>query len=372
MSTQHPHTQYLQLHSLFTSNLFEKIRHACCVFLCLWSSVAYPCTSMVFDLNGQTYFAKTYDWDKEYGYLYTNKRGVQKSTLKALPTDVELEWVSKYGSITFNQYGRELPNSGMNEAGLVVEVMVLQDQAFPLPAQKASLNESQWVQYILDTSATLEEAKIQAQKVRISKILIPLHYMVCDRLGECGVFEHVGRQMQVYQNEQLPHRTLTNSRYAESLSYLQGFAGFGGRRPLPVSSLNSLDRFVNATAHAKAQSTERDPSQFGFSGLLKVTGSTTQWQMVYEPSNLRFHYFTKSSKSIKTLEIDSRHDFSCATEVMSLPIINAYEGDVREEFSQYSSSANTEMVRKSLGGKIPESLLQRVIGLPASTKCVQP
>ena len=32
-------------------------------------------------------------------------------------------WVSKYGSVTFNQYGRELPTGGMNEAGLVVETI---------------------------------------------------------------------------------------------------------------------------------------------------------------------------------------------------------------------------------------------------------
>jgi choloylglycine hydrolase len=30
-----------------------------------------------------------------------------------------ISWISKYGSITFNQYGREFPTGGMNEKGLV-------------------------------------------------------------------------------------------------------------------------------------------------------------------------------------------------------------------------------------------------------------
>ena len=42
-------------------------------------------------------------------------------------------WTAQYGSITFNQYGRELPTGGINEAGLVVESMALSEARYPEP-----------------------------------------------------------------------------------------------------------------------------------------------------------------------------------------------------------------------------------------------
>ena len=39
----------------------------------------------------------------------------------------------KYGAIFFNQFGREFPMGGMNEAGLVVELMWLDETVFPSP-----------------------------------------------------------------------------------------------------------------------------------------------------------------------------------------------------------------------------------------------
>jgi choloylglycine hydrolase len=43
-----------------------------------------------------------------------------------LPTPGEkpLTWVATYGSVSFNQNGRELPCGGINEAGLVIEQMM--------------------------------------------------------------------------------------------------------------------------------------------------------------------------------------------------------------------------------------------------------
>lgn len=34
-----------------------------------------------------------------------------------------LGWTSRYASVTFNQWGREFPMDGMNEAGLVVALV---------------------------------------------------------------------------------------------------------------------------------------------------------------------------------------------------------------------------------------------------------
>ena len=42
-------------------------------------------------------------------------------------------WTSKFGSVTFNQYGKDNPMGGVNERGLVIEVMELQWRQEGLP-----------------------------------------------------------------------------------------------------------------------------------------------------------------------------------------------------------------------------------------------
>ena len=65
-------------------------------------------------------FGRNYDWVTGEGIVSTNLRGLQKTSLQ-MGDGSALNWVSNYGSITFNQYGKEFPTGGMNEKGLVVE-----------------------------------------------------------------------------------------------------------------------------------------------------------------------------------------------------------------------------------------------------------
>ena len=42
-----------------------------------------------------------------------------------------ISWTSKFGNVTFNQYGKEFPTGGMNENGLVIELMWLNEARYP-------------------------------------------------------------------------------------------------------------------------------------------------------------------------------------------------------------------------------------------------
>ena len=88
----------------------------------LWSSSSSACTTACLSGARGPLIAKSYDWHSNEGLVFINKAGVQKS---AFLVDVgpAATWTSKYASVTFNQYGREMPN-GMNTAGLVVEHVV--------------------------------------------------------------------------------------------------------------------------------------------------------------------------------------------------------------------------------------------------------
>src|ERR1051325_6901014 len=89
---------------LYMRNLFI-------VFLIILATNANACTTFCIG----SLFGKNYDWSIGNGFLIVNPANLEKSSVSKHPA----HWTSKFGSITFNQYGREFPHGGMNQAGLV-------------------------------------------------------------------------------------------------------------------------------------------------------------------------------------------------------------------------------------------------------------
>ena len=95
-------------------------------------------------------------------------------------------WISRYGSISFNQNGREFPYGGMNQAGLVIEQMMHENEDAKYPAldDRFGLAELQWIQYQLDVSASVADVIASDRTVRISFTSVaPLHFLAADAGG---------------------------------------------------------------------------------------------------------------------------------------------------------------------------------------------
>lgn len=334
------------------------------------SSKAFACSTFSFSDQGRAFVGKSYDWDKEQGVLHVNKRGVKKSALRVFPTDRPLAWTSRYGSLTLNQYGRELPNAGINEAGLVVEVMVLGGANYPAADEKLSVNESQWVQYMLDMAGSVEEVVRLAKQSRLAKILIPLHYMACDTSGSCVAVEPVGGELVITELGPRDNKVMTNDTYQSGMRYLQGFEGFGGNKPIPTSK-GSLDRFVIASDHVQQASGGlggQDGVSYGFNGIRKVASAATKWRVVYDLESRSVHFSTQSQTAVKVANMDA-FDFDCHSPVSVYDMQTDDSGNVSKKFQTYSSSGNSELVRDSLGGSVPEALLRAAESLPETTEC---
>jgi len=100
----------------------------------------YPCSSFVLK-NGKTILlGKNFDWTFDQGYIIKNIRNTTKVAYYT-HNGAPASWTSKYGSITFNQNGKEMPYGGMNEKGLVVEMLWLDDTRFNISDDKTYLNE---------------------------------------------------------------------------------------------------------------------------------------------------------------------------------------------------------------------------------------
>src|SRR5687767_15825007 len=113
--------------------------------------VAFPCTTFCMAGDGESLFGRNYDFEIGQGYVMTNARGVAKTSMAGT-----LRWTSSYASVTFNQWGREFPMDGMNEAGLVIALMWLDETVYPRD-ERPSLRVLEWIQYQLDNHRSVEE-----------------------------------------------------------------------------------------------------------------------------------------------------------------------------------------------------------------------
>ena len=134
-------------------------------------------------------YGRNFDWDIGSGFIVINKKGIVKQAF-VQPPNKPAKWISKYGSITFNQIGVDAPMGGMNEKGLVIAQMGLFESEFPKTDDKYVVGGLEWIQYQLDNSSTLSEVIENNKKIRIVFNIVPVHYFICDNLGNVGIVEY--------------------------------------------------------------------------------------------------------------------------------------------------------------------------------------
>ena len=88
------------------------------------------CTTFVIHDDTNLAFGRNFDWDISSAMVVVNKKGLYKQAF-VQPPNVAATWISKYGSITFNQIGVDSPMGGMNEKGLVIAQMALFESKYP-------------------------------------------------------------------------------------------------------------------------------------------------------------------------------------------------------------------------------------------------
>jgi choloylglycine hydrolase len=331
---------------------------------------ALPCTTFLLTEEGKPFVGKSYDYKIGHGQAIHNKRGVAKRALPLEPGVQLAEWVSKYASLTFNQYGREMPNGGINEAGLVVEIMWLTSTRTPAADKRPALNELQWIQYQLDRFATVAEVAANAPGLRVARVYGKVHYLVCDRTGACAAVEYLDGELTITDGEELIAPTLTNDTYADSRAHLQRHLGFGGKRAVPTRS-GSLARFVRASAMARG-----DRTKHGVDGVFEILesvnlGDYTRWQIAYDLDRLRVHFRTSASTAIKTVAL-SDFEPGCDHAVMVLDIDSAVAGNARSHFQPYRRDLNAALLDRSLAhvaSSLPAGAAEALAAYPEQLPC---
>lgn len=344
------------------------------IILLLFPAKGIACTTFCLQNNGDWIYGRNYDWFIEHCLIVVNKHGVEKT---ALTEDNPAQWVSKYGSITFNQYGREFPLGGMNEAGLVIECMWLKPTEYPHSDSREGLPDLQWIQYQLDNFATVDEVIAGDKIVRIAvRYATPLHFLVCDRKGRAATIEFLGGKMVVHTKDDLPATALTNNTYEYSKRLFEVFDGDEKSEAFDAADY-SLKRFVWAAQGLSNWNPKTcgSPVDYAFNILDKVSRDGTMFRIVYDAGNGRIFFRTKSNANIRFIKLDE-FDFSCKKPVKILDISTGHKEDVTALFSDYTYEANYNLISKSYSGteflkSTPEDVRKIIAKYPEGLHCVE-
>lgn len=342
--------------------------------LCLGFAVreAVSCTTFCLSQGSgesqELVFGKNYDWSIGDGLLVVNRRGVAKTALLE-PADRPASWVSRYGSVTFNQYGRELPNGGMNEAGLVVELMWLDDTVWPARDDRPALGALEWIQYQLDSFEKTADVVRAAAGMRVTSDA-EIHWLICDATGDCATIEFLEGKMVAHHGEDLPVPALANHTYQTSLDHLQRMRAAGQASQGP----GSLERFARAADLLRADGgTGRPAVRRAFEILDSVAqGSYTRWSIVYDMRAKRVHFKTRSNPAVRWFDLGA-FDFSCGAPTRILDVDKG-RGDLAKLFKPYSPKDNRRLVERAFRGTeflrgTPPGFIETVIRYPQTTSC---
>ena len=242
--------------------------------------------------------------------------------------------------MTFNQFGRDNPMTGINEKGLMVSQMWLDETRYPPADSRPAIGILEWIQYNLDRHASVAEVLADAEGVRpMSRVTI--HYLVADATGDSAAIEFLDGKLVVHRGAAMPVRALANSTYADSVAAFER-ARSKGEVPTSVSS---LDRFVRAAM--LAGQANADPIARGFEILASVAQPYfTRWSVVYDLSAREVYFRTEGNRAIRRVALAGL-DFSCGTPVKMLDVTAGGAGDVSAAFVDYSEAANRALIESA-------------------------
>jgi penicillin V acylase-like amidase (Ntn superfamily) len=310
--------------------------------LVLYAPFSFACSTFLLARDGKFVFGRNYDWVSGNGMVVVNARGVQKTSF--VPEgEKAVTWASKCGSITFNQFGKEFPHGGINEKGLVVELMWLDETTYPKADERAAMNELQWIQYQLDNFATVEEVIASNKTVRISeKEAVPLHYLVADASGNAATIEFINGQLVAHRGKDLPYPVLTNTQYSSAAEQLKAKGADA------TFADNSVNRF--ATACRMVQEFTQMPASvkpvdYAFSILDNIAqGDFTKWKIVYDITAREIHFTTTGQRKRVALK---DFDFSCNKPPLFLNLNHNVQGDAASAFAPLSFEENKRILQQS-------------------------
>jgi penicillin V acylase-like amidase (Ntn superfamily) len=333
----------------------------------------FACTGFSIKNDNRIVACFNFDFQFGAGHIYINKRNVERRRY-LLYAESPIQWISKYGSITFNIAGVNLPHDGMNEAGLVVLSMGLDDTKFPNPDNRYAIDENGWIQYQLDNSANIDEVIKNMKNIRISSRSIgDSHFLIVDSTGNSLIIEYINEEEKIYTGKNLPFPLLANDTYSNMLTYLKQQKEFGGLKEDKFRVGSSCSRFTYIAKRLR----EYNPSSeseldFAFGILNDVKQSNTQYQVIYDIANRSINYKSHNSNDVKRIRFDEIN-FDCDMPILMTDIQSSFIGDIKKDFLEYDPQrCKKELIEfnKKTFEYLPNDVLFEIADSPTRSKCI--
>ena len=323
------------------------------------AQLAEACTRFVYHgADGEVITARSMDWRVDIGTnLWAFPRGMKRSG-EAGPNSIR--WTSKYGSVIASGYDISTTD-GMNEKGLVANVLWLAESTYPkYDGKTPGLTLAAWAQYVLDNFATVNEAvdalakepfTIVTDNVPGEDRLATLHLSLSDASGDSAIIQYIDGKQVIHHSRD--YQVMTNSPiFEKQLAMEEYWKQIGGTVFLPGTNRAS-DRFARASFYVNAIPKSEKPNEaiasvfsvirnvsvpFGISTPDEPNISSTRWRTVSDQK--RMLYFFESALTPNVFWVDlTKLDFSEQTgKVMKLDLgpdqTHVYSGVANGQFQQ--------------------------------------
>lgn len=288
------------------------------------ASVSDACTRILYETGSQDYIVgRSMDWaDNTQTNLWAFPKGMERNGGVG---EGSFAWTSKYGSVVATIYDVATVD-GINEAGLVGNVLYLAESDYgPADAGKPKMSVGGWLQYVLDSFATVSEA-VDALKDNPFTVVAPNlpngkaatgHVALSDPSGDSAIFEYLDGKLVIHHGRET--KVMTNSPpYDQQLAIDTYWTGIGGSTFLPGTN-RAADRFVRAsyylsaspkfedkrTALASVASMMRAVSvPVGVKDPSKPNIATTQWRTYSDQGAKRYYYDSVFNPGLFWVDLD--------------------------------------------------------------------
>ncbi len=304
---------------------------------------ANACSSIVLKNDNSVFLAKNFDWTYGDGFLIKNVRGIRKTAFYT-SAGAPVSWVSKFGSVTFNQNGKEMPYGGMNEKGLAVEMLWLDYTEYYTAPALPYINELEWIQYQLDNYATVEEVIANIHALSIRPFKGKIHFIVADATGNSIVIEHIGGKIMFEKKQAGQCQAITNYDMATSANWVAN-----QKNAAKGNVTQALYRYTRLQSEIDQQQFATDLSEKRAFNILddvaiKKGHFKTFWTIVYDLKKKVIHFKSSDAKSVKHLALNDL-DMNAAVQFADINLKKG--GDVTPHLNEYTAETNTALLSSS-------------------------
>jgi penicillin V acylase-like amidase (Ntn superfamily) len=272
------------------------------------------------------------------GLVMVNRKGIAKRNIRPNEDGTTANWITNYGSVSFNIAGKGFAWGGLNEAGLAIQTLEVRTEKYPKPDHRIPLDNGSWIQYALDMAGSVADVIAMDKTIRpVKDGGYGFHVIVADASGASAVIEYIDEEMVVYTGNTLPVRALSNISYEKALwSYRND-----GPRWWWFGMGDSPHRFAEVARRVEQYEpgTHTNSTRHALDSLVRAANHYTLWSVVYNIDKRKVWFRTVRSGNTKHIML-SDFDFSCNAPSLMLDVDTTERGHVADKFQSYGRQEN--------------------------------